>query len=189
MNHTPEAVLAVLPELDLIGDPALREAAVAVWCRAWEISGAAALEQALVLFPGIADAATGVLHVRSMIRLAVEAATTMRDVYGIPIDVDVAAVGAALHDVGKLIEFAPSAGGTPRGPLLHHAVTGAGLALEAGLPPEIVHIIAYHSRFGEGVDRSLECRLVTGLDDASVDGLVRRASGLSLQQYVRMHPV
>jgi putative nucleotidyltransferase with HDIG domain len=179
---TAEDVLGLIPELELIDDGELRAKTVEVWLRACELAGVDRLEDALDLAPGLPDRELGVEHVRSVIRLAVETARTLRDVYDAPIDVDVVAAGAALHDACKVLEYAAAEPGTPRGRSLHHAISGAALALAAGLPVEVVHVVAYHS--AHGVEKSLECQVVTALDEVSFDALARRSMGLTLHQFV-----
>jgi putative nucleotidyltransferase with HDIG domain len=179
---TAEDLLALIPELELIGDDELRAKTVEVWLRACELAGADRLEDALFLAPGLDEPELGLEHVRSVIRLAVDTAVTLRDVYDAPIDVDVVAAGAALHDVCKVVEYAPAEAGTIRGRGLHHAISGAALALAAGLPPEVLHVVAYHS--DHSVDKSLEAHVVTALDEVSFDALIRRAKGITIRQYV-----
>ncbi|MBI3968607.1 MAG: HD domain-containing protein [Chloroflexi bacterium] len=180
-------VLATIPELELIEDAELRSKVVAAWIRAWEMCGVERLDQAIKLAKPVDDPSIGVLHVRSVIRLTTEAARTLRDVYGVEINVDYVAAGAALHDVCKPVEYTAKHPGTPRGDYVHHAITGAAIALEVGLPIEIVHIVAYHSHFGDSVDRSLEGHLVHALDDLSFDAMIRKHSGLSMRQFIAAH--
>lgn len=65
---------------------------------------------------------------------------------------DILVAGALLHDVGKLLELTFENNGTIakscQGKLLRHAFTGVYLAMENGLPDEVVHIIAVHSQEG-----------------------------------------
>jgi putative nucleotidyltransferase with HDIG domain len=178
-------VLRVIPELELIEDEELRRRVVQVWVRAYELSGADDLRGAIFLTDSVRDPEAGVEHVRAVIRLAVDAARTLRDGYGAAIDVGHVAAGAALHDVCKIVEYAPAAEGTTRGGVVHHAVMGAALALELGLPAEVAQIVEYHSSVPAGVDRSLEAHVVAAVDHLSFDAVIRRVAGLSLAEYTR----
>ena len=60
--------------------------------------------------------------------------------------------GAILIDVGKLIEYVMEDGQAvvgQTGKLLRHPFTGVGLAMRFGVPDEICHMIAAHSKEGD----------------------------------------
>ena len=63
---------------------------------------------------------------------------------------DYLVAGALLHDVGKLLELEWCGDGnvikSSNGLLLRHAFTGVYLAMKNGLPDEVTHIIAVHSK-------------------------------------------
>ncbi|HPC12267.1 MAG TPA: hypothetical protein PK112_09255, partial [candidate division Zixibacteria bacterium] len=64
--------------------------------------------------------------------------------------------GALLADVGKLMEYEIVDGKPVKsdyGKHLRHPFSGVGLAFRHGLPSEVMHVIATHSKEGEGEKR------------------------------------
>jgi putative nucleotidyltransferase with HDIG domain len=85
----------------------------------------------------------------------------------LPIDTDVVVAGAILADVGKLLEYEKVDGETrqsARGKALRHPFTGVALAMEAGVPDAVSHIIAAHAGEGDLVQRSTEAIIVHHAD-------------------------
>ena len=75
--------------------------------------------------------------------------------------------GALLHDVGKLLEYEKKNGKIVKseyGKRFRHPVSGSLLALECGLPEEIVHIIYAHSHEGDKSERTPEAIIVHHCD-------------------------
>lgn len=89
--------------------------------------------------------------------------------------------GALLHDVGKLIEIESDSRGGYRtshsGRCLRHPISGTVLAARAGLPDEVLNIIACHSREGDGSPKVVETILIHQADFASFDPLRMKADG------------
>jgi putative nucleotidyltransferase with HDIG domain len=82
-------------------------------------------------------------------------------------DLDVLVSGGILHDVGKLLEYEKQDGKIIQGTFgkyLRHPISGAALALEFKLPPSVAHIIAAHSKEGDGSPRTIEANLIHHLD-------------------------
>jgi putative nucleotidyltransferase with HDIG domain len=84
---------------------------------------------------------------------------------------DFVIAGALVHDIGKLLEYTTVKGSegvkvekSEFGDLVRHPVSGAGLAMMTGLPQELVHIIAAHSKEGEMVRRIPEAILIFHCD-------------------------
>lgn len=76
-----------------------------------------------------------------------------------PLHKDHLIAGALLADAGKPIEYIrkdgkPAKG--PRGYLLRHPFSGVGMCWKHGLPDEVMHIVATHSKEGDHVQRTLE---------------------------------
>jgi hypothetical protein len=157
-------ILAALPELNLIQDAGLRDQVIAVWTESLETGGflrggdeAGAVRAARRPAQHHAPRACagGLPHVRG--HRGFPAAS-----YGkrLTINRDVLVAGALLADVGKFLEYERRKDGTlrkaPRGELLRHPFTGVGLAFRQGLPLEVMHIIAVHSKEGDHVRRSTE---------------------------------
>jgi len=102
--------------------------------------------------------------------------------HGVPFSRDTVAAGALLHDIGKLTEFAPGENGTVthsgNWELMRHPLSGAIIAAQAGLPDNIVHLIATHSFEGEKSYHTLESEFVRTVDifvfQCSVKGLKKK---------------
>lgn len=115
-------------------------------------------------------------HVRGVTATSMAMADAFEKIYGnkIPIDRDILISGAILHDVGKLLEYVREGGKffkSPNGKLLRHPFSGAILAGELGLPDEIQHIIAVHSKEGDHGKRTTEAILIHHADFANFEPL------------------
>jgi putative nucleotidyltransferase with HDIG domain len=157
-------IAAAIPELSMIKDTGLREKVVLVWAEALETGGFTLEELNQVPFTLLSDqvSVTFLEHVRAVCQMCVAMAGVVSGSYGkrIPIDQDVLVAGALLADIGKMIEFEKRPDGTYRkghkGEMLRHPFTGVALAFKHGMPYEVMHIIAVHSKEGEFVRRSPE---------------------------------
>ena len=68
---------------------------------------------------------------------------------------DLLKVGVLLHDVSKIVEIAPGPKGPVFSPLVKampHAVYGAHLAMEEGLPEKVVNLILSHTKLTGATD-------------------------------------
>lgn len=115
-------------------------------------------------------------HVRGVTRAALAMAEVFVDLYGkkMPINMDILISGAILHDVGKLLEYKREEGvfmKSDNGKLLRHPFSGAVLAGELGLPDEVLHIIAVHSKEGDHGKRTTEAIIVNHADFANFEPL------------------
>jgi putative nucleotidyltransferase with HDIG domain len=166
-----------LPEIAQIKDEALREKVVELHARALaetpyeridDIPASGVPESPLMTRGTQAD------HYRGTTTMALGMARGLEEVLGeIGIDYDLLLAAALVHDVGKAYEFAHwerwkenrSRTGSPS---LRHPIYGAHLALEVGLPEEVVHCVAAHPYMGEGafVKASLETTIVQYADVA-----------------------
>jgi len=94
------------------------------------------------------------------------------------IDFDVLTAGAVLHDVGKPLEYSRTPDGnycvSPNGKILRHPISGCALAAEFGLPDTVQHIIAVHSREGDGGYRSPEAWIIHHSDFVNFEPLRTR---------------
>jgi putative nucleotidyltransferase with HDIG domain len=157
-------ITTAIPELSLIKNAALRDKVVAVWEEALEAGGYTLEELNEVPFTLMSDhvSVTFLEHVRAVCQMCVAMADVVSGSYGkrIPIDKDVLVAGALLADIGKMIEFEKRPDGTYRkghkGEMLRHPFTGVALAFKHGMPYEVMHIIAVHSKEGDFVRRSPE---------------------------------
>jgi putative nucleotidyltransferase with HDIG domain len=157
-------VFSALPELALIQDVSLREQVVKVWIESLQTSGFTVDEMKEMPFTLLVDSvgSTFLGHVRSVSRMCLAMADVLTTSYGtrMPINRDVLLAGALLADVGKMIEFEKRDDGTlrkgHRGDMLRHPFSGVAMAFKHGLPFEVMHIIAVHSKEGDFVRRSPE---------------------------------
>jgi putative nucleotidyltransferase with HDIG domain len=157
-------IVAAIPELSLIQDTSLRDKVVAVWAEALETGGYTLDDLQQVPFTLLSDhvSVTFLEHVRSVCQMCVAMADVVSRSYGsrIAIDKDVLVAGALLADIGKMIEFEKRPDGTYRkghkGEMLRHPFTGVAIAFKHGMPYEVMHIIAVHSKEGDFVRRSPE---------------------------------
>jgi putative nucleotidyltransferase with HDIG domain len=177
MEALRRGVRTSLPELELIENAELREKVVELhavalaeteFLRIEDIPASGVPESPLMKTGTQAD------HYRAVATMAVGMARGLEAVMGdLDIDYDLLVAGALAHDVGKAYEFA----GWERwkrerartgSPALRHPVYGAHLALQLGLPEEVVHCIAAHPYMGEGqfVRASVETTIVQYADVA-----------------------
>ncbi len=113
-------------------------------------------------------------HTRAVTRTAHEIAKVMNATYAgkVSVDLDDLLAGAILHDVGKLFEYVREGGVFVKsrgGELLRHPISGAAFAYKHGLPDEVVHIIAAHSKEGDGGRRTVEAVIVNHADFVNFD--------------------
>lgn len=166
-----EAVDRLWPELDWIEDGELREQVATTWTRALELSPLDPADLESIPFTLLVPdcPATFMEHKRCVVHIARRGAEAMAEFMGrsLPIDLDVVIAGAILADVGKLLEYEKVDGEarqSVRGKLLRHPFTGVALAMEAGVPDAVCHIIAAHAGEGDLVQRSTEAIIVHHAD-------------------------
>jgi len=155
-------VKQTFPEVNEIEDGGLREKVVKAYAAAMERGGWDALEEIpfTLIIPDLDK--NFVQHIRQVTQMAIAAAKQRDD-----LDFDLVVAAALTHDIGKLLEYAKVDGKVVKsrfGALLRHPVSGAALALEFGLPDEVAHIIAAHSKEGEMVLRLPEAVLIYHCD-------------------------
>ncbi len=168
----------LFPELRLIKKKTLRDKVARVWDDAVALGGWKPGEVEKIpftlLIPGTKVGL--VLHTRAVTQTAVKIAENHAENYGraVKIDMDVLVAGSILHDVGKLLEYRKAGRGYARsrlGALLRHPFSGQALAYKHGLPPEILHMIAYHSKEGDLGKRSVEAVIIHHADFVNFEPL------------------
>ena len=164
------------PEIDWIKDNSLREKTLDAWIYAIENSVMTPEDLEIIPFSLlIKDCDISFMnHKRTCVQLSVDIAKKMKENFGesIQINMDYLIAGAILIDVGKLIEYDKVDGKliTSRaGKLLRHPFIGVAIADRFGLPPEVLHIIAYHSKEGDLGKRSVESIIVHHADFVSFE--------------------
>jgi putative nucleotidyltransferase with HDIG domain len=151
----------IFPELQFVSDAGLADRVISVWDDAYRRGGWHGSDIDSIPFTLLMGetSVTLVEHTRLVTNLCRAIARTMKEMAQIELNEDHLIAGALLHDVGKLLEYRRTAGGfevSRSGKLLRHPLSGMGLAVKGGLPEEVCHIIAVHSREGEGSYRSPE---------------------------------
>jgi putative nucleotidyltransferase with HDIG domain len=169
---------ALLPELRLIKDAKLREKTLKVWVEAMEKAGWGIKDLAEMPFTLLIKHTDVnlVTHTRAVTLAALKIAEVLLAEYPgkIAIQRDYLLSGAILHDVGKLFEYKREKGEfvkSREGELLRHPISGAAFAYAHGLPQEVVHIIAAHSKEGDGSRRTVEAVIVNHADFVNFDVL------------------
>ena len=159
------------PELDWIQDDDLREATARTWELALERSPLSAEDLQTIPFTLLVPdlKVSFMAHKRCVVHVARESAIKMNDFFGdeLPCDLDVTIAGAILADVGKLLEYDIRDGKSCKsemGKYVRHPFSGVGLAMEAGVPARVCHIIAAHAGEGDMVKRTTEAYVVHHAD-------------------------
>ncbi|MEW5995583.1 MAG: hypothetical protein AB1744_14465 [Candidatus Zixiibacteriota bacterium] len=159
-----EMVLRLLPEIDRISDKDLKEKVIACWEEAVAFRGWTEKLLREIPFTLLADnvAIPFVDHVRAVCRMCIAADDVLNEVHQTRkthVNRDYLTAGALLADVGKLLEYEIIDGKPVKsdyGEHIRHPFSGVGLAFKHGLPSEVMHIIATHSKEGAGEKRSPE---------------------------------
>jgi putative nucleotidyltransferase with HDIG domain len=157
-------VVNMLPEVREIGEAQLRDKVIACWEEAIAFRGWS--EELLRNIPftllAVGVKITFIDHVRAVCRMCIACDDVLEDIHGArrtEVNRDYLIAGALLADVGKLMEFEVIDGQAVKsnyGKNIRHPFSGVGLAFKHGLPSEVMHIIATHSKEGAGEQRSPE---------------------------------
>jgi putative nucleotidyltransferase with HDIG domain len=173
--------------LEQVKDAGLREKTVAAWVSACADGGWQTVQDVERMpFSLLADTkGIGfVEHTRTVTAGAMGLARAqLEHTRNLPyaIDMDYVIVGGLLHDVGKLVEIESNGAGGFRksrsGACLRHPISGTVIAAKAGLPEDVLNIIACHSEEGHGRPQRVETVLVHQADFATFDPLTMKAKG------------
>ena len=174
-------------QLSRIEAPAIREGVVKTWVLACQRGGYETVEQLTAMPFTLLTDTRGVSFVEHTIAVTegaiglAEAQCRTYRAMPYTIDMDRLIAGGLLHDVGKLVETEQDGRGgyvkSRNGKCLRHPISGAILAAEAGLPDEILNMIACHAKEGEGCPQVIETVIVHLADFATFDPLVMKAKG------------
>jgi putative nucleotidyltransferase with HDIG domain len=173
-------ILSLMPEFQLIQETTLQEKTLKVWEEAivtgdWNVSDLLDMPFTLLIEQTPVNIIT---HTRAVTLCSLQIADVLLEEYKdrVKINKDFLLSGALLHDVGKLFEyeyerdkgtFKKSSGGN----LLRHPISGAAFAAKFGLPEEILHIIACHSKEGDGARKTVEAIIVNHADFVNFETL------------------
>lgn len=178
MLKMKKQVVQLLPEINLIQDKDLKEKVIICWCEAIHYRNWAVEELQKIPFTLLEDNVNiyFIEHVRTCAKMAIAIDKVLDESYGdrkSPINRDYLIAGSLLADVGKLLEFDKKPDGTifksDYGKLIRHPFSGVGLAFKLGLPSEVMHIIAVHSKEGSGEKRSPEAIIFHHVDFIDFD--------------------
>ena len=168
----------LFPELQLIKDGGLRKKTLNVWHEAmkkggWKVEDLAEMPFTLLIPQTKVNL---IEHTRAVTLSALKIAEVLMEEYRekVTIQMDILLSGSLLHDVGKLFEYTREKGKFTKsrdGELLRHPISGAAFAFQYGLPQEVIHIIAAHSKEGDGSRRTIEAIIVNHADFVNFDVL------------------
>jgi putative nucleotidyltransferase with HDIG domain len=171
-------ILSLMPEFQSIKDDDLQSKTLKVWIEAMEKKGWTVddlLEMPFTLL--IEHTPINIIeHTRAVTRCSVQIADVLLDEYKdrILLNRDILLSGALLHDVGKLFEYDRENGRFVKsegGKLLRHPISGAAFAAQFDIPQEVLHIIAAHSKEGDGARRTVEAVIVNHADFVNFEAL------------------
>lgn len=158
-----DKIVELLPEIREIRDASLRDKVVAVWQDSLTRGGWQPQELEAIPFTLLAGEIDMrfIEHVRSCAQMCLAVEAVLNRIWGsrVPIDHDTLLAGALLADVGKPLEYAKEHGRPVKGhfgDMLRHPFSGVGLCFLHGIPAEVMHIVATHSKEGDHVQRTIE---------------------------------
>jgi putative nucleotidyltransferase with HDIG domain len=171
-----EKVLKLWPEIAWIDNEDLREKVTDAWAYAIDASVLEPDDLETIPFSLlIKDCNVSFMnHKRTCVQLAVKMAKIMKGNFGdeIRIDMNILVAGAILIDIGKLMEYEITDGKlstSTAGKIVRHPFSGVAIADRFGLPPEVQHIIATHSKEGDLGARTVESIIVHHADFVSFE--------------------
>lgn len=171
-------LLSLIPEFQHISDVDLQEKTITVWVRAMEESEWTFEDLQEMPFTLLIEGTpiNIVEHTRAVTRCSLEIANVLIEEYKdrIVISKDQLLSGALLHDVGKLFEYNRKDGKfvkSDAGKLLRHPISGASFAAKFDIPQEVLHIIAAHSKEGDGARMTVEAIIVNHADFVNFEAL------------------
>ena len=119
-------------------------------------------------------------HTRGVTAVAMGIAASLKEAYPdhpqMHADHDTLLAGALLHDVGKVLEIGRAESGegwikTMSGKMLRHPISGTALAFARGIDDRILHVIACHSKEGDGYRKTLEAHIIHHADFVNFEPL------------------
>ncbi|MEW6050901.1 MAG: hypothetical protein AB1644_07560 [Candidatus Zixiibacteriota bacterium] len=157
-------VLRLLPEIQQIKNKELQTQVMECWQDAIKFRGWTEELLRNIPFTLLAQNVkiTFIDHVRAVCKMCIAVDEVLDECHGprkAHVNRDYLIAGALLADVGKLLEFEIVDGKPVKstyGQHIRHPFSGVGLAFKHGLPSEVMHIIATHSKEGTGEKRSPE---------------------------------
>ena len=171
-------LLSIIPEFQFIQNEELKEITIKVWEDAIKQSDWVVDDLLVMPFTLLIEGTSVniISHTRAVTLCSMKIADVLLEEYKgkVKISRDNLISGALLHDVGKLFEYARENGKfvkSKKGKLLRHPISGAAFASKYGISDEILHIIAAHSKEGDGARRTVEAIIVNHADFVNFDTL------------------
>jgi hypothetical protein len=154
-------LVKLLPEIEQINDKSLQDKVIACWQEAVEFRGWSEKLLREMPFTLLAENVqiTFIDHVRAVCQMCIACDEVLDKVHAdrkTKVNRDYLIAGALLADVGKLMEFEivdDKPVKSDYGKHIRHPFSGVGLAFKHGVPSEVMHVIATHSKEGEGEKR------------------------------------
>ena len=166
-----ERIHELMPLIDQIKDEKLRNGVVEIWVKAWDESEWE--DVADCPFHVEVQGCSLIQHTNFVVTVAMAMASFTRDTWHISVNTDLLLAGAILHDVCKVLECAPQKGKPGKrsaiGENLVHGVYGVYLALNAGLPLSVAHLIGTHTHQVSQVPKVIEGIFICYADHAAAD--------------------
>lgn len=151
----------IFPEIKKIKQSSIRSGVIQAWLLAIKKGHWKKID--MIPFTLLIDTKkTLIEHTRFVTRMAMAVTRQRQD-----LNMDYVIAGGLVHDAGKLLEYRKQGKKflkSDYGKRVRHPVSGYGLALEAGLPEEVAHIVAAHSVEGENMKRSREAIVIHHCD-------------------------
>ena len=139
-------ILETFPFIEDIRDAELKHKVVDAWVRAMKESSFEAIEN--IPFSLNVPEARLVDHIHFVMEVARSVGMQAEKTMDIAVDWDLLIASVLLHDVGKAVEYEYANGTYDRseiGRKFGHGLWGAHIALDAGLPLNLAHLISTHT--------------------------------------------
>ena len=166
-----ELIRQLMPLIDEIKEEKLRNGVVEVWVKAWEESEWEDIADCPFLVE--VQECSLIQHTNYVASVAMAMASFARDTWRIQVNTDLLLAGALLHDVSKVLEWAPQEGKPARRSAiaenLVHGSYGVHLALNAGMPLPVAHLIGTHTPQVSRVPKVIEGIFLCYADYAAAD--------------------
>ena len=166
-------ILELLPEITKIEDKGLQDKVIACWAEAISFRDWTNRELESIPFTLLAEniQIRFIEHVRTCCKMAIACDEVLDEAYGhrkTPVNRDYLIAGSLLADIGKLLEYEKTKDGrifkSDYGKHIRHPFSGVSIAFKQGIPSEVLHIIAVHSKEGAGETRSPEAIIFHHVD-------------------------
>ena len=172
-HMTSDKIVRTFPEIEGIKSEDLKGKVIKIWQRAIDIGKWDDIED-IPFYPKIPkDTVNLVKHLRAVTNHSLKMAEIMNSFYSYNVNTDFVIAGALLHDVCKAVEYSSKGGKAAIGDLTTHGTYGVHLCLEVGMPVEVTHIVASHTKKMGLTPKIIEAIIVHYCDigDAQAIGL------------------